>query len=350
MYLKIGSILETNDDIWLTLYDCPFLLRYNENDNKVYYFTEYIEETLFNQVGGMIEYKNKIIVFPAEGHSVIIVNRKTKEKEYLRIENSLLFKDKFETKFLSAYIREDCLYLVGVSIPLILKINLITKEQHFYEYFHENDNLNQKVKIFSRISRRIDDIIYIPCCLQKCVSLYNMVTSEVQQISIPGSNEGFVDVCDYEDSLLFLSYGNEGITITNKQFDDFKLVQFPVEMQEKERCFSQMWRMGDDIYLIPYEGNGIFRYAIRKEKFERLFIAGKYRILSSCMDKRLLFASDKNNVFVITKGKVYNELLDIDDFVYKKIINAILKRNGFLLENECNDLQLLLNYSSSLTE
>lgn len=246
------------------------------------------------QIVKIIEYNGKLILIP--GYSKYIITYDINKKEENYYEYPCFEEADFFGKFGAFLKKENCLFLLPITMKYTLIINL--DNMHF-EYLYDTVECFEKVygKKEKFICGFMGDCkgkdIYVPCCLQNAVVHLDSNNYRSDLIQIEDGDfegKGFKDLVAYENYLILLDIKGNLISW------DLNLKKSKIIFNNDERNFSCLEGNKKEIWLIPGDSKEIGVYDVEKESVNFLEYPAGHKFQETFLNIDRLTFNDKNRI------------------------------------------------------
>ena len=237
---------------WFVVSEVGALFSYNFTNNQVDCFVLRGMEDFLKIYGAFrtVEYVNgTLYLIPFNAEDIVIVNLKNMDMELVKIDGR--FKCKEGKNFMASFVKDDYIYLFGVSQPVILKLNTcdnsieyitLTKEQIIQENKNKDDYFGKQV-VYK------DGYIFVPFCNIQAVLKLECDTMEYQIIKLGNNDSGYSGIC-YSDGEFWLSpRRNENLAIWNEDNDFIRYIAS--QCKNDELSYIGIENISNKIMLFP---------------------------------------------------------------------------------------------------
>lgn len=256
--------------LWYFMWDNNWLYRTDTLTNeteKVCCFDK--EEASSYLYGGIEICGNQVIGIPRLASHIGIYRIDTREKLYISFN---VPDDKYwKTGKFAVHIKYgNCIYMLGIRVPVILRLDLVTYELKYIDEWYQQikkditEEENELPRFFWGDVYSKDNIFYAPISCINAVLKFNMLDESIQIYYIGTEKNGFDTLCfDGTGFWLGASKGDRILHwVEQTQEIDRKITVLPDGFCPGKRPFmgSVLWQ--NQIWLIPFQANKLLRVEV----------------------------------------------------------------------------------------
>lgn len=277
--LWFDSAVETNDSLWFAANNLNGIFKADKKTGKSQFiinFPQYPNDAVRLYTACTLV-KRKIVFAPCNAKEIAIYDIDKEELKTISLDKRVVERCK-SALFLAAFEYEGFAYLIGMSYPGILKIDVVTYESYVigkpFERYHFKGKYDYKAH-FRHSFVVMDDILYLPAICENGLVCMDMKNFKCEFLEVLPKNSRAWDVCMINNHIL-----TWGI--------DFKLSNYDLETKK--------------IKITDVENDG------------KYLEEGAYLVPNG--SKLWVFRLDSKSVinYNIETGKIIDELKDINSF------------------------------------
>lgn len=226
---------------------------------------DYLESGLFFAAG---EYNNSIILVPRMASHIVYVNKNSGKYEMIPLPCD--WKNKF--KFFATFIERNELYMFGHMIPIILKINLHTKEFICFDLSNKIRGNWQNEGVFRNQLYKLENILYLPCMFSNQIMEFDLSSNKYDFFDIGNENMRFSGICGDKNNVWISCLNSNELIHLNLVTRKFEILEFLVEEINNNNKFTYLMSIfyQGKVVLIPAYNNPYIIYDILTEKFTKI--------------------------------------------------------------------------------
>lgn len=299
--------------------------------------------------GGMALSKDKLLLSPQSAKYAYLIDCSTKKiKRITGIETEMINPTYYEKfKYRDVYTYGDCFYIVGASVPEIVKVTKESVERRFYGFSQEVIRLKKKSDASAIIAKTCicNNIIYAPLGIDNSYVTFNLSSCDYDFHKVDVFDDCFSAACT-DGEYLWLASRNGRKLIRNK-IGSKKYERIEVDGNHDKRLeFRDMKYYDGHIFLIPFLGNELISIDTADFKSDCVFRGNEpLRMSAACGNGRMIVSSLNLNEIMIFDGYDSYSIIQIsfpyDDMKRRfydliKKNNTVLESNGVTLKTFCN--------------
>lgn len=268
-YARYFGVVEEEDVLWMLAGDRNGLVRYEKNSGAVKLFEIPNEKfngcRLYNTV---ISHRNCLYLIPYNGSEIAIFDKIMEQF------TKIAFRDPLSTNFAKAYLYQDKIYMIPARYPSILKLDCETNQITYIDIPDSGRLLHDSKTPFSfNGSMLTGSTLLIALTFDDLILQFNLASGEMKiiEINVGSGMEATGFWCmegDGEHIILGSNAGRRLVywnTITNES----KILEsYPEDWQGDDKCFFEMTRLDNDVYVFPKTGNIILKINLKSLKIE----------------------------------------------------------------------------------
>lgn len=176
-----NGLFELNLENWecTLLYSCE---KYDKNASRLF--------------SNLVLFEKWIFLIPMQADCFVAYNLKTKENKYIEIP-PIEGKFKEKAKFLSAFIHNRNLYVIGHSFPGIIKIDLDRWRIQIIKNYSSHYICDDGEKDLFRYCKKIGNYIYLASAFDNTIEILNLNTEVTKSIKLECDIKGFASLFPY---------------------------------------------------------------------------------------------------------------------------------------------------------
>lgn len=266
--MEIFCCAVVGEDIWAPAGDRNCLMKINKfGEVEEAYQIPGEEKQGKILYGEILQAGHKLYLIPFDAEAIAVFDMETMsfEKIALRYPGN--------GKFIKAHLYHNCIYMVPFSYPCLARLDCSShKVEYDKRILEEMKGLQKEEGGFSyNGSVLIGNQLYMAMYLSNHVVIMDLETGnyEVQQIGEEDDNYS----CMWGEDGKFILGSNEGrkLTFWNQETGEIKeITGYPDQWKGDTRCFYDMARMGDEVYLFPYTGNKVLKVSLNSLKISEV--------------------------------------------------------------------------------
>jgi len=280
-----------------------------------------LEEEIYikNAYGSILDYKNYLVFVPQNAERIVLVERKSFEKEYIDLPQISRHVGKTLFHFFSGIIFRDKLFLFGYAYPGIVKVDLLSKKVEVIDMWlkHKEVSFNDENDGCFHVQYcQVADKVYFPFMNANAVLQFDLETEEVVIHKVGDEKQRYISIEQGENCFWLVprdgSLGSiikwDPISGAEEYFRDF-----PADFDYHKFAFYRTEVVGDELLLFAHCGKNNIRIDMKTGKMETF--AHLYDVESVRGCKYPMVWKMDNNILALT-----NEALIIWDYL-RNIIN-----------------------------
>lgn len=352
-WLSIEALAVYANRIWFTEGDTNGIYFYDLEKKECELFCtidkeKQNEKRLFRTIN---IYKNKLYLFPFAAQNAYKVDIETREIEVIEIEEpqkGIYEAYNSSAKFLSSFIYEERIFVVGVTYPAILEYEIETgKIVYHSEWMNEIKMYLKNDEVLFRRGILVKDKIYIPSGRGNVLLVYDLVERKYDINKIGNEEEGFSSIC-FDGEEFWMAPINNGSIIkwneTSREVD--WQCKVPENFHKGNHSWNEIIFWKEHILLLPGKADTVLEVSKKMNKIPELTqsLQGIGYTVSYVDGENLYLFSEKNAVLYIIDSEVH---------VHEAIRMASLNKESrdlktiYVVENRVDTLE---EYLSFLTE
>lgn len=332
--LLFYSCIKIKNDIWFSAIAYNGLYRYDMEKKcteRVARFPneENLLDTLYSKI---CLYHNLLVFIPCNANKIAIFNIDKREFQQFDIPYACAVKEynAIFPNFLEGVIFNDSLYIIGWAKPVIIKMNLKSYEfEMVYEIPGAKGVSNEYFGVQVTVEK---NLLYIPCCYQNSVLIYDMECDEVSWVKIGKSVNRYFRVVNDGQNFYFTARNSEHIVFWNKNRNACEeiCISFQKSYGDAMICLTKkfVWTLSSgEIYQISKSSNKICRYINMGNHFWIDYVAP--------YQEGICFVNSISGdwYYVDDKGVVENLEIKIKEPHIGEVLEEFVKRNVCVHEN-----------------
>lgn len=189
-----------------------------------------------------------IVFAPCTARNIAIYNYVTKTSEVIALADEHLQSEPGTVLFADAVLHKNCIYMIGASKPIILKYNVITKEQKVISYIPNKSFLFRKGVLLD------GDTIIAVSLNTNLVLEYNITSGKIETYELTFEFKGAYSCCRKSGAYWMAprAKGSGFVRWKKKQDKSIVLPKIPKDINYYSGAlFSKILSYGDYLYAIP---------------------------------------------------------------------------------------------------
>lgn len=215
------------------------------------------EDNVHRLFSSLVMYKDEVILIPFAANNVCRVNIKNRTYQCCMIESpsTELYTDyTSESKFMSAFLCGDTIYMVGTTYPAIAEYNLITNSIKYHSewveelklYFNESHE-----KALFRKACIHEGKIYAPCCRANVVVVFDVKTHEYSVVRVGPENANYACICLTKKGFFVASRHTADCFYMSIDLESWTKLSFSESEKLSHRGYRDIIVFDSGIYVIP---------------------------------------------------------------------------------------------------
>lgn len=289
-------------------------------------------------LGSITVYQDELYIGSIETKDIWIYN--LKKNEWKKLERKDL--PHIGTGgLLQSFVYKNWIYMLGSSYPAIIKINSETKKMIYIEKPFEEKEKDNIDDAFFRAQHVIkDDVLFIPCCLDNTVLLFNLNTEEYEWHKVGSENNRYSGIT-FDGKNFWLSPRLNSPIVMWDGEKSIREFQLSYEYSVSQIYFGGCSKSGNNILFWNFVNNDSIRISIDTQTLEK--DNNKYSLVKEFGD--LTVFQKENGKFEIYKddAKIFSLNLEMDykvikDF-YKTYDLSLWQDNKIYIEGQLFSLE-----------
>jgi hypothetical protein len=308
---------------------------------------------------------NKIIIVPFEGNKLIIYDIKSKCFDVVELDlpkNFYKCDEYFINKnFISAIRYKSYIFMIGVSIPLIIRYDTVNNKCKYYtQWFNKIKKyaVNMNLPPFWKNYSIRENVILMPFCQNNIVMGFNMDNGKVDLHFIGKKGNCYIDIA-YDGKDYWLIQNKPGAIVKwnyeNGQTKEY--IGYPVgcTIHNSEDRFINIVSMGKYMLLFPVLASMVVKIDTEtgemievtememfheKQYISKVYRAGAWYIFAKNSDDGRIFAlASSKNILIevdVKNGGIKKHKVVISNNIRKKIIINMDEGKKIIYEGEGN--------------
>lgn len=232
-----------------------------------------------NLYNTLVKVDNEIVLVPSGAKEIAIYH--TEEHTFTKIpfDVSKVCKEEIVgIQFFAAAVHKNYVYMIGMALPLILKLDLQTKQINYLtewaDKVHQYQVSSQKI-YFRNDYAVVKENLYLASCNSNLLIKINMNTDEPTYYRIGDGNKAFRNIC-YDGKNFWISIWGEAALIQwNEVTGEYKIYSCPMDL-ERPYYTSAILDMGD-LWIYPITDGPVLRFDKEEKVWEELKIYEPFR-------------------------------------------------------------------------
>ena len=257
---KISSASYEDNQIWCTMFYDPYLYKIDLSTKEITTVAPIItSDEELDAYMFILLHKEFFIFIQSNTRKLIIMNRKTFNREVYDIPSGSKGSSRIGQRFANGIIQDDNLYIFGVNYKGIVKFNLLSKDFCIIDSFISElkiTNHNEKCCLYDYI--RVDNKLYFPLMNTNSVLEFSLNEDNIKVHYVGDKKQRYVSgAWDGENIWLAPRDGRIGnIVKWNPKNNSVKQYINPLSKDEFVPIFmfDKMFRVGNKIVIISLKG------------------------------------------------------------------------------------------------
>ncbi len=249
--IPFGLCNDENGGIWFYNYRCGAIVRVEllSGDKKIKWLADSEHFNSVNQYGESAIWKDKLIFAPRHADSILIFDIKTKEIDYIGIDNGQCISEKQHNKFIGVCIYENYAYFFPGRYRKIVKLNLTDYHISYIDMGLKKgkEYLDDNRVVFASSRKYKNHYIYLTGWQKGILAIFDM-KDDTLNMSFE-DEEPFGDVCVDKDGILLTSSTKPCVMLKDTVSDEKTIVV-------NEKAYAS-GNIGGYRYVLPGSGRRI---------------------------------------------------------------------------------------------
>lgn len=308
--LLVKDCVIDDDNIYCISSECNMLFAQNMESGEITIIDSIPENICVERdaLGAVCKYKNEIYIAPNKNEKIWIYNIDT--NEWLSIERKRLDCNGFGG-MLQTFVHEDIIYMVGAHYPAIIAIDPITKSVKYIEepFFVKGDSRNLSDIYFRTQGKVLNDILYLPSCIDNTVLKFNLKNFKYEWINVGEISNCFSGITYDGDSFWLSPRCNSSIVKWNGG-DYVEEIKLPTRFAKSDCYFCGILSSINEVSVC----NMISKDSLRVDKRTlRLTEDVNQYIMVKEINELTVIQDACGNLKIFEHGKlIYESLLQIE--------------------------------------
>jgi len=233
-----------NDELWFVSYVASLLFKINLKTMELSYEqVENVKVNSFQQLGGVVQAENKIIIYPFKGDSFVEFDLEKKKQVIRMLPDVEKINDLGTLKFPHAIKFKKYIFFCGYNYPVIVKYDILTeKYKYFTEWAEEIEKILGKYKIYILDYCVKENSIFFVIYQTNLIVEFDMEKEQTKIYKISDNSRKYLGIeFDGESFWITPSYGSTIIKWNKEMAIIEEISKYPSNIKIEEAAVNPFW-------------------------------------------------------------------------------------------------------------